>query len=443
MTDPTRRRLLHTGGLLSLLALTGCETLDELFETDKPPIPGKRETVVASGGLQPDIADKRPVTVPQAVRNADWAQSGGVPTHAMQNVAIGDLQRSWKRDIGEGGGYRAKITATPVITGGRVFTMDSDGSVSAFDVANGSRHWNTDTQAEKNRSTNVGGGLAVVGTVLYASTGRGEVLAIEAATGKITWRSSLDAPARSAPTVVENRLFVTTLDERMVALSTPDGKRLWSYQATAAATSVLGEPAPAYSDGLVVGGFGSGDLVALRAESGTLAWSDSLAAARGQNSLADLSAIRALPVIVDNVVYAIGVGGLMLALDLRSGRRLWERDIAGNYTPWVAGGWIFLLNQDQLLICLDRTDGHVRWTSQMPQYGEPEKQRDPIYWVGPLLGSGILYLPGSTQKILAVSSSNGDILGEYDLPDKATVSPVAAMGKLFIVTNDATLSVLG
>jgi outer membrane protein assembly factor BamB len=444
MTGPTRRRLLHTGGTLSLLALAGCETLTDIFATDKPPIPGKREAVVGTTrSLQPDVSDKRPVTVPPVVQNADWAQSGGVPIHAMQNVAVSSLNRAWRRSIGEGGGYRAKITATPVIAGGRVFTMDSNGSVSAFDAATGDRHWNTDTQADENRSTNVGGGLAVVGPVVYASTGRAEVLALNAATGKITWRSPLDSPARSAPTVVENRLFVTTLDERILALAIQDGKLLWSYQATAAATSVLGEPAPAYADGFVVGGFGSGDLVALRVESGSLAWSDNLAAARGVSSLADLSAIRALPVIVDNVVYAVGVGGLMVAIDLRSGRRLWEREIAGQYTPWVAGDWIFVLNRDQLLVCLDRSDGHVRWTSQLPQYEEPEKQRDPIYWIGPLLGSGVLYLAGSTKKVIAVNPTSGDIVGEHDLPDKASVSPVAAMGKLFIVTDDGSLTALG
>ena len=240
--------------------------------------------------------------------NADWPQSGGNPAHLMGNVQLGDLTHAWHRSIGEGGGYRQKITATPVVSGGLVFTMDSDGSVSAFEVASGSRHWNTDTQPKKDRSTNVGGGLAVAGDTVYASTGRGELLALNAGDGKITWRSPLDTPARSAPTVAENRLFVSTLDNRMLAFS-PDGKRLWNYQATSAATSVLGEPAPAYSDGLVVGGFGSGDLVTLRADTGTLAWSDSLAAARGRTSLADLSAIRALPVISNNVVYAIGVGG--------------------------------------------------------------------------------------------------------------------------------------
>ncbi len=44
MTTPTRRRLLQTGGVLSLLGLSGCEMLTDLFSTDKPPLPGKRET---------------------------------------------------------------------------------------------------------------------------------------------------------------------------------------------------------------------------------------------------------------------------------------------------------------------------------------------------------------------------------------------------------------
>ena len=163
---------------------------------------------------------------------------------------------------------------------------------------------------------------------------------------------------------MDNRLFVTTLDDRMLAFSTSDGKRLWSFQATASATSVLGAPAPAYADGLVVGGFGSGDLVTLRADTGTLAWSDSLAAVQGRNSLADLSAIRGLPVVSDNVVYAIGVGGLLLALDLRSGRRLWERETGGEQTPWLAGDWLFVLTQDQEVACIGKTDGRVRWISQ-------------------------------------------------------------------------------
>ena len=444
MNRPTRRTLLRTAALASVAALPGCSAFDDWFQSEKPSLPGKRESVMATTrGLQVDPAFRQPVNLPPPVLNADWPQAGGNPAHAMGNLQLGDLSRAWRRSIGEGGGYRQKITATPVIAGGHVFTMDSDGAVSAFDLASGTRRWNTETQPKKDRSTNVGGGLAVAGSTVYASTGRGEVLALNAGDGKITWRSPLDAPARSAPTVADNRLFVATLDNKMLAFATTDGKRLWNYQASAAATSVLGEPAPAYSDGLVVGGFGSGDLVCLRAETGTLAWSDSLAAARGRTSLADLSAIRALPVISDNVVYAIGVGGLLLALDLRSGRRLWEREASGQYTPWVAGDWLFVLTQDQLLTCLSKADGRVRWLTQLPRYGNVEKSRDPIYWTGPLLGGQYLYLGGSTEKLIAVNPATGEVLGEQSLPDNISVALAAASGKLFVVTDDGTLSALG
>ena len=441
---PTRRSLLRTASLLSLAALPGCSSLEDLFETDKPPIPGKRESVMATTrSMQVDATFRQPVNLPPPVLNADWAQSGGVPSHVMGNLQLGDLRHAWHRSIGEGGGYRQKITATPVIAGGQVFTMDSGGSISAFDVATGNRHWNTDTEPKKNRSTNVGGGLAVMGGRVFATTGFGELLALNAGDGKIAWRSPLDTPARSAPTVVDDRAFLTTLDDRMLAFSTTDGKRLWTYTATSAATAVLGEPAPAYADGIVVGGFGSGDLVALRADSGTLAWSDSLAAARGRTSLADLSAIRAQPLISDNVVYSISVGGLLLALDLRSGRRLWEREAAGEWTPWIAGDWLFVLTQEQTLACLSKADGRVRWLAQLPRYGNVAKSRDALYWAGPLLGGQYLYLAGSTEKLIAVNPVTGDVLGEQNLPDAVSVGLVAAMGKLFVVTEDGTLSALG
>ncbi len=439
-----RRAMLRWAALASAAALPGCSYLDDLFESSKPPLPGKRELVMASTrGMQVDPAFRRAVVLPTPVLNPDWTQAGGNPAHSVGNVQLGALSRSWRRSIGEGGGYRRKITASPVVAGGQVFAMDSDASVTAFDAATGTRRWRTDTQPDEDRSTNIGGGLAVVGTTVYATTGRGQALTLDAASGKIGWRGTLDAPARSAPTVVDGRLFARTIDERLVCLSAADGKRIWNYQATGAATTSLGSPAPAYADGLVVAGFGSGDLAALRADSGTLAWSDSLAAARGRTSLADLSAIRGLPVIVDGVVYVIGIGGLMLALDLRAGRRLWEREAAGQNTPWVAGNWVFVLTSEQTLACLDRNDGRIRWLTQLPRYANEEKSRDPIFWTGPLLGGQYLYLAGSTEKLLAVNPATGAVLGQQDLPGAVSVSPVAAGGRLFIVTDDSSLSALG
>jgi outer membrane protein assembly factor BamB len=440
----SRRLLLRTASLAPLGGLAGCEFFDNLLDKDKTLKPGTREAVLGDTGIVvSDPSEREPVVIPAPAQIADWPVAGGTPSHVVGNVAVDTSHVAWTRSIGEGGGYREKITAIPIVAGGRVFTMDSDGTVSAFDVASGVRQWSTSTQADDNRSTNVGGGLGSAGGIVYASTGRAEVVAMAAATGKIIWRTPLDAPARSAPTVAQGRVFVLTLDGRAVALQADSGTRAWSYQATTVATSVLGEPAPAYADGVVVCGFGSGELVALRADSGSLAWSDSLAAVRGRTSLLDLSAVRGMPLIENNVVYAVSLGGLMLALDLRSGRRLWERDVSSQNTPWLAGNWIFVLSVQQTLVCLNKTDGHVRWTNPMPRYENTKKQTDPIFWTGPLLGGKFLYLGGSTSKLIAVNPSTGDIVGEQTLPDKISVAPIAAMNRLFVVTDDGTLSAYG
>lgn len=439
-----RAFLLGSTGLLAGCSIFNGDFLDDWFGTNKTPIPGKREAVLAgSHALDVDPADASPVTLPPPVANADWAQPGGSLTHAMGNLQAGSvLIEAWHGDIGVGGGYRRKLTSTPLVADGRVYTMDSDANVAAFDLQTGSRLWRTDTQAKTSRSTNIGGGITSHGGIVYAATGRGDLVAIDGAKGGITWRAVLAMPARSAPSWANGLLYVVTVDDQVLAMSDKDGSKVWAYQATNASTSLLGQPAPAVSDGLVVAGFGSGDLAALRADSGVVVWTDSLALASGRASVANLSAIHGMPVIDRGVVYAIGLGGLMLSLDLRSGRRLWERAIGGSETPWLAGDWIFVLTADQQLVCLRRADGHVRWVSDLPRYGNPEKLRNPITWTGPLLAGGRLVLAGDNKQAMAVSPVDGKVLGTHTLSGPASVPPVLASGALLLITDNGDLLAL-
>jgi outer membrane protein assembly factor BamB len=437
----TRRSAL----VLPLAGLSGCSLFEGWLGEDKPPIPGKREPVLPPrAGL--DIAadaGKPNIVLPPPVSNADWPQAGGNPAHLMGHLATAPrLREAWSVSIGSGGGYRRKITAQPVVAGGTVYTMDSDALVRAFDLARGRRRWEFDTQAEDDRSFNVGGGLGFDDGVLYASTGRAELLALDPATGKPKWRKPLPGPARSAPTIAEGRVFVTTIEDELVAFQTKDGARLWSFRAANPSTQVLGQPAPAYSDGFVVGGFGSGEIASLRAISGGPAWTDNLSGGFGSGSLIDISAVRGLPVIADGLVYAIGMGGLMLANDLRSGRRLWERQVAGEDSPWLAGDWLFVISLGQKIAAVSRQTGKVAWVTQLPAFDNPEKQRDPIYWLGPLLAGDRLVAVGTNAEAIAASPYTGAILGRQPLSGRASVAPVLASGTLLVVTDDGTLLAL-
>jgi outer membrane protein assembly factor BamB len=423
--------------------LSGCGIWDDWFGKKKIPLPGKREPVLAPHqGLDVDEGVPK-VVLPPPVRNAAWPQAGGNPVHLMGQLAASDrLTEAWSADIGQGGGYRRKILAQPVADGNLIYTMDADAVVTAFDQANGARVWRFDTKLDEDRSTNVGGGLSFDQGTLYAVNGLAELVALDGAKGTVKWRTKIGAPGRSAPTVAEGRLYVTTIQDRLLALATEDGRQLWSHQAPNAVTSVLGQPAPAFAEGLVVAGFGSGELAALRGDSGLVVWTDSLAAASGTESLSDLSAIRGLPVISNGRVFVIGMSGLMVALDLHSGRRLWERTVGGEDSPWVAGDWMFIVSREQRIAAIYCPDGRVAWSTDLPRWENPEKRKDLISWFGPLLVSDRLIVAGTENLALAVSPYSGEILGKQQLSGAAALGPIVVAGTVFIVTDDGRLVAL-
>ena len=86
-----------------------------------------------------------------------------------------------------------------------------------------------------------------------------------------------------------------------------------------------------------------------------------------------------------------------------------------------------------------RDDGKLRWLTDLPRYDDPEKRRDPLFWTGPILAGGRLVLAGSNSTALSVNPANGKIIGRQDLRGAAAVTPVAAAGTLFILTDDGSL----
>ncbi len=439
-TPPARGVSRRSALLLPLLlpALSGCSWFDWLTDEEKKSVPGNREPVLASlRGLQVDSVD--PVVLPPVATNADWLQYGGTVSHVGGNLA-GGLNRAWVTTIGEGGAYRARITAQPLVSGSRAYTMDTDGVVACFDLANGSHGWRTPTKPRKAHNSNLGGGIAIEGDRLYAVTGRAEALCLGLADGRVIWRVALTSPARSAPTIAEGTLFVATMDEQLQALSLADGRFVWAHQATAANTGTIGQAGPAYANGVVVAGFESGDLAALRADSGTLVWTDNMGGIKGQASLSDFGSVRAAPVIDNDLVYAIGLGGLMAALDIRSGRRVWQRDVAGSSTPWLAGDIMYVVSSEQKLAAVGRDDGSVHWATDLPRFQNPKRSKGLITWTGPVLVGGKLVLVSDHAKMAVVDPISGTLAASLNLSDTASTPPTVAQDTVLVLTDDGKLT---
>ena len=425
------------------LGLGGCA----IFEgEEQEPIPGERLSVISlEQRLEPD-AGARGVTVslPPPYLNEDWPQAGGYPHHAMHHLAAADtLGVAWRADIGDSIDDDGPILSPPVIAGGRVFAMDSESLVSAFDAESGRRLWSTDTLPEDDDEGAFGGGLAVAGGLVFAATGLGHVVALEAESGAIHWRQVIGVPVRAPPAVSGGRVFAVSHDNRLWTLDAETGTVQWSHNGIVEGAGILGSASPAVDGGIVIAPFSSGELSALRVENGRTVWADILAVQGVRlGAIATFNDINGNPVIDRGIVFAVGHGGRLVAINLRTGRRIWERDIAGLDTPWVAGDFLYVLSADGEIVCITRERGAIVWVKTLPRYEDPEDREDPIYWKGPALAGDRLLVAGSGGTVLALSPYDGRLLGVQDAGNPVRLPPVVANGTVYILTDGADLIAL-
>jgi len=439
-----RAALLGTATLL-----TGCDTardwFDNILGTNKTPLPGERRPVMAiERGLSPDAsATSRAFALPAPVLNLEWPTAGGNAGHAPGHLSLpAPIGEVWRTSIGSGTSYRQRLTAAPLVVGDTLFAVDAFGWVTALDVPRGGRRWQTDTRPRRDREGALGGAIAYANDTLYVATGLAEILALNPATGEIRWRAALPAPARGGLSVAGNRLLVPTVENQLIGLSAEDGARVWTFRATPVQALPLGLPSPAIEGEIAVAGFPSGEIVALRTADGRVQWSESLGTTRGGVSIADIGAITALPVIDRGRVFAIGMAGAATSLDLRSGRRIWEREVGGTLTPSVAGDWVFALTRGNALMAMTRDEGRVRWITQLPSFGNEARSRDPIAWGPPLLAGGRVLIAGSHAQLFEVNADTGDIVTRLRIPAGSSLQPVVVNNSVYLLTDGGTVVAL-
>jgi outer membrane protein assembly factor BamB len=288
----------------------------------------------------------------------------------------------------------------------------------------------------------MGGGVAYNNGRIYVTSGFGVVICMDAKTGRDIWRKDMGMPIVNAPVVVSGRVFFSTHDNHFYALAEADGRQLWDHQGIAESAGILASTNAAISGETVIVPYASGEIFALRIQNGQVGWSDVLSRTGHVTALSQLDDIAGRPVIDRGVVYAISQSGLMAAFSINTGERMWSRDIGGIQTPWAAGDFVYVLDNNSRVLCLTRKEGRVRWIHQLPQYEDLEDKRDPILWAGPVLVSDKLIVTSSDGYAQALSPYDGKLVGRVEIPGGTVIAPVVANGTMYLYTSDAELVAL-
>jgi outer membrane protein assembly factor BamB len=424
--------------VLVLAALGGCSAINSMnpFHKKEDILPGDRVAALPQGEVK--VSGGTPaIGAPAAL--AEWSQPGGNPANAPGNISLSSATgaRGWKvHAVDKATKRNVRPSVPPIVVGGSIYVYDTDGVVTAMS-AGGGKAWSVSLRPEGEKSHASGGGIAASGGVLYVATGYGELVALSAANGNKIWGFELDAPAYSAPTAADGMVFVVSATNILHAVKQADGKEAWQYAGIPESAGVLSAASPAVSAGIVVVPYSSGEVIAFDAASGKLKWADAVVRSTRTLAVSGLTDVAASPVIYDGVVYATGIAGRTIADRLSSGERLWEQSIGSASTPAVSGNSLFIVDLDDNLVAINRTNGDVFWRSALPA---AKKKRFFSVWTGPSLAGNVLWVVSNDGRLAGVDPATGNIIVNQKLDSPAYVRPIAAGGQLLVLSADGSLS---
>lgn len=436
-----------TATLRLTLALTAVLGLSACGERD-PILPGQRlDPLAVTSPDGPAIEGPAPVTstalrLAAPVTNAEWTHRAGNAAHQPGHLAMGaGTSRIWTANIGQGGDKRHRISADPVVGGGLVFTLDSRTRVTAT-TTGGAVAWTSDiAPALETRDSVSGGGLAYEGGRVYATSGFGELVALDAASGGILWRQRVDAPIGGGPAVQNGVVYVLGRNDIGWAVRGSDGKVLWQTSGTPSTAGVMGVSVPAVQGDTVIFPFASGQLLAADRNTGATLWTAQIAGMRIGRAIANIRDVTGDPVISGGMVYGGTSSGRINAVELDSGIEAWSARDGANSPVVVAGGSVFAVNDQAELIRLDAATGGVIWRVALPYYTtERIRRQDRIHaHFGPVLAGRRLFVVSSDGVMRVFDPNSGSLIGQAQIPGGAAAAPAVAGQTVYVVSRNGQL----
>ncbi|MCI4645095.1 MAG: PQQ-like beta-propeller repeat protein [Hyphomonadaceae bacterium] len=433
--------------LAGTLALTGCSNFLMFGGADREAEEaadraGRIAMVLGDETLQadPELAT-RSIILPAAETLDVWTEAGSRPSKVVGHVLAGSaLNVAWRRDAGEGSSRSAALTTAPVANANHIYVLDAGQTVRAFDLQTGSPTWRHEIDSGSRRDRiGIGGGLALTGDTLVVSSGFGMVLALDAETGSLLWTRETEAPMTGSPTIKDGRIFVTSNNNEILALSLEDGELEWSDQAISESARVLSSPSPAAVEDIVVVPYSSGEVIAYLASNGRRLWSDALSRPGRFTPISAINDIASRPVLAGGLVVVANQSGVTAAIDGRSGTRIWAQAIGSTQAPALAGEYVFIAGTDATLAALEATTGRVYWATQMAKYRDEEDEKGRLSYSGPIIASGRVVVVSSEGDMIAYDPQTGLAVDRIDLGGKVYLEPIAVGETLYVLTDNARL----
>ena len=279
------------------------------------------------------------------------------PTPLVEIETLAEIIKLWTKDTGKGS-TKQYLKLTPSHIQGKVFVADTRGNLAAIDATSGNTLWKNDADM------NITGGPGSSDTLTLIGSEDGDVLAYASESGEFLWQAKVSSEILAAPQEAYGVVVARTIDGKIFGLDANDGVRLWVYDRTVPALTLRGTSNPVITGDIVIAGFDGGRISAIELHTGRLIWETSVSLASGRSQLERMVDIDSDPVIMGNDIYVATFQGRLASVALEDGRITWTRDISSYAGLTVDENNIYITDDQSYIWALERSTGNSVWKQE-------------------------------------------------------------------------------
>jgi outer membrane protein assembly factor BamB len=267
-------------------------------------------------------------------------------------------------------------------------------------------------------------GSAIVGTPipdgddLYISLTHDEtsMLAYNLRSGRTEWKVYA-GDIESSPLLMGEKLLVTTLEGRLIALNKATGVTLWTFDAGTPEHPVMIHSSPSSDGTRIFFGADDGFLYAVKAADGTGEWKGATA-----------GPLTASPSVSDGCVYIGSTDRTLYAFDAATGAPRWKRGLGSGIvaSQAVDGEHVYAGTTGGVFFCLNKKDGSVVWSDTAGS----------LYSAPPLVSGQVVYAGCADRTLYAFDAGSGARLWEFKTEGRIKSMPIIWRRLLVVLAED-------
>ncbi len=286
------------------------------------------------------------------------------------------------------------------------------------------------------------GATVADGSLFFGATG-GKLVALDTSNGDLLWEMPFEtsgsggflgcAPQAAAvafygtPATSGELVYLSGYNGKVYALNTASGALRWVYPREGSLVGpIVG--GPVLAQGRVYIGSGDGIVHALDVATGDRVW---------QFETGDR--IWTTPAIYGDTLFIGSFDKKLYAINATDGSKKWDFSTEGAIvaTPLVYNDMVYIASFDRHIYALDAISGELIWT--FPSADEEENRPQKWFWASPVVYDNVIYAPSMDGRFYVLDADSGTLITSIDLGGAISSSPVVVDGKVIAATEDGKI----